>query len=102
MHGGAGALLSIGLLRAVDYDSMAACVESAFLEGGDSFISLCLWEVNWWLLVWRLTWRLIWRCAWQRYGSWGIAQRSHATLHHPVMHGCGGACPGSGSKHCTG
>jgi hypothetical protein len=45
MHGGAGALLSVGLLRAVRYERMAACVEGTFLEGGDSFISLCLWEV---------------------------------------------------------
>ena len=46
MHGGAGALLSVGLLRAVDYASFAACVEGAYLEGGDSFISLCLWDVR--------------------------------------------------------
>ena len=46
MHGGAGALLSVGLLRAVDYASFAACVEGAYLEGGDSFITLCLWEVR--------------------------------------------------------
>ena len=46
MHGGAGALLSIGLLRAVGYERFARCVEGARLEGGDSFISLCLWEVS--------------------------------------------------------
>ena len=46
MHGGAGALLSVGLLRAVPYERFARCVEGARLEGGDSFISLCLWEVR--------------------------------------------------------
>ena len=46
MHGGAGALLSVGLLRAVRYERFARCVEGARLEGGDSFISLCLWEVT--------------------------------------------------------
>jgi len=46
MHGGAGALISIGLLRAVSYDHMHRCVQGAYSSGGDAFITECLWEVQ--------------------------------------------------------
>jgi hypothetical protein len=46
MHGGAGALISIGLLRSVSFQQMHACVEGAYSSGGDAFITECLWEVS--------------------------------------------------------
>lgn len=46
MHGGAGALISIGLLRGVSYDHMHRCVQGAYSSGGDAFITECLWEVQ--------------------------------------------------------
>lgn len=44
MHGGAGALLSRGLLAAVNLTQMVGCVLSTYATGGDSFITSCLWE----------------------------------------------------------
>ncbi len=46
MHGGAGALISVGLLRSVSYDHMHRCVHGAYSSGGDAFITECLWEVR--------------------------------------------------------
>ena len=45
MHGGAGALISIGMFRSVSYDHMHHCVQGAYSSGGDAFITECLWEV---------------------------------------------------------
>lgn len=44
MHGGAGALLSRGLLQAVNMSTITACVKATFATGGDSFITECLWQ----------------------------------------------------------
>ncbi|KFM22999.1 hypothetical protein F751_0357 [Auxenochlorella protothecoides] len=46
MHGGAGAVLSAGLLRAVGLDFMEACSLSLQSTGGDAFISICLWQAG--------------------------------------------------------
>lgn len=46
MHGGAGALLSIGLLRAIDFEAFEDCVLTTYSTGGDAFISICLWQVR--------------------------------------------------------
>ncbi|EIE25857.1 hypothetical protein COCSUDRAFT_46409 [Coccomyxa subellipsoidea C-169] len=46
MHGGAGALISVGLLRSVSYDHMHRCVHGAYSSGGDAFITECLWEAG--------------------------------------------------------
>lgn len=44
MHGGAGALLSRGLLAAVNISAMVHCVQNTYATGGDSFITECLWQ----------------------------------------------------------
>ena len=46
MHGGAGALISIGLFRQVPYEDMHRCIQQAYSSGGDGFITECLWEVR--------------------------------------------------------
>jgi hypothetical protein len=46
MHGGAGALLSIGLMRAINFEAFEDCVTTTYSTGGDAFISICLWEVS--------------------------------------------------------
>lgn len=46
MHGGAGALVSIGLLRRLRFDVMDACIQRQHDSGGDAFLSTCLWEVR--------------------------------------------------------
>ena len=46
MHGGAGALLSVGLLRAIDFAAFEDCVLTTYSTGGDAFISICLWQVR--------------------------------------------------------
>ena len=46
MHGGAGALISVGLLRQVPYERMHKCIQEAYSSGGDGFITECLWEVR--------------------------------------------------------
>ena len=46
MHGGAGALISVGLLRQVPYEHMHKCIQEAYSSGGDGFITECLWEVR--------------------------------------------------------
>ncbi|KAK9817252.1 hypothetical protein WJX72_011896 [[Myrmecia] bisecta] len=43
MHGGAGGLVSVGLLRILGYQRMIDCVESLHSTGGDAFITICLW-----------------------------------------------------------
>ena len=45
MHGGAGALISIGLFRQMPYEDMHKCIQQAYSSGGDGFITECLWEV---------------------------------------------------------
>lgn len=44
MHGGAGAVLSRGLLEKVNVSAMIHCVQHTFATGGDSFITECLWQ----------------------------------------------------------
>ena len=46
MHGGAGALLSVGLLRAIDLAAFEDCVLTTYSTGGDAFISICLWQAR--------------------------------------------------------
>ncbi|KAK9836092.1 hypothetical protein WJX81_000611 [Elliptochloris bilobata] len=46
MHGGAGALLSVGLLRAIDFEAFEDCVLTTYSTGGDAFISICLWQAG--------------------------------------------------------
>lgn len=46
MHGGAGAVLSVGLLREVSLEFMEACSLSLQSTGGDAFISICLWQAG--------------------------------------------------------
>lgn len=46
MHGGAGALISIGLLKQIKFDEIEACVLRQHDTGGDAFLSTCLWEVS--------------------------------------------------------
>lgn len=46
MHGGAGALISIGLFRQVPYEDVHKCIQQAYSSGGDGFITECLWEVG--------------------------------------------------------
>lgn len=46
MHGGAGALISVGLLRQVPYEHMHRCIQESYSSGGDAFITECLWEVR--------------------------------------------------------
>ena len=46
MHGGAGAILSVGLLKAVSLQRFEDCVFKTFSTGGDALITVCLWEVR--------------------------------------------------------
>ena len=46
MHGGAGGIMSIGLMRAVSLEFMERCTQSLYSTGGDAFISICLWQVR--------------------------------------------------------
>ena len=45
MHGGAGAILSVGLLRRVPLEWFEDCVSTTYTTGGDALISICLWQV---------------------------------------------------------
>ncbi len=45
MHGGAGALISIGLLKSISFRSFEACVLQQHDSGGDAFLTSCLWQV---------------------------------------------------------
>ena len=46
MHGGAGALISIGLLRSVSFEAARKHVKRSWNSGGDAFITTALWEVG--------------------------------------------------------
>ncbi len=46
MHGGAGAILSVGLLRRIPLGWFEDCVTTTYSTGGDAFISICLWAVS--------------------------------------------------------
>ena len=46
VHGGAGAVLSVGLLRRIPLDWFEDCVTSAYSTGGDALISICLWQAR--------------------------------------------------------
>ena len=46
MHGGAGAILSVGLLRQIPLCWFEDCVTTTYTTGGDAMISICLWEVR--------------------------------------------------------
>ncbi|DBA95033.1 TPA: hypothetical protein ACH3X1_002549 [Trebouxia sp. C0004] len=46
MHGGAGALMSIGLMRKVSWDFVEPCVLKTYSTGGDTFLQICLWEAG--------------------------------------------------------
>eukprot|EP00891_Asterochloris_glomerata_P003450 jgi/Astpho2/3450/Aster-07048 len=43
-HGGAGAILSVGLLNAVNYTELEMCVHATKAPGGDSMLQVCLWQ----------------------------------------------------------
>ncbi|KAG2491406.1 hypothetical protein HYH03_010197 [Edaphochlamys debaryana] len=46
-HGGAGMLLSVGLMRKLLYDDALACINSLIgYSGGDSLVSQCIWRVG--------------------------------------------------------
>lgn len=45
MHGGAGAILSVGLLRALNLEAFEECVLTLYTTGGDAMHSICLWRV---------------------------------------------------------
>lgn len=46
-HGGAGIILSIGLLRKLQYDQMYECFMSLHgASGGDAMFSICLWRMG--------------------------------------------------------
>lgn len=45
VHGGAGVLVSVGLLRSVDFDSLRRDITKSWNSGGDAFITTALWEV---------------------------------------------------------
>jgi len=47
MHGGAGGLMSVGLLRSVSIREMEDCiVQHGHSTGGDAFITICLWKLG--------------------------------------------------------
>ncbi len=46
MHGGAGAIISVGLLRRIPVGWFEDCVTTTYSTGGDAFISICLWAVR--------------------------------------------------------
>lgn len=46
MHGGAGAILSVGLLRRIPLAWFEDCVTTTYTTGGDAMISICLWEAG--------------------------------------------------------
>ena len=46
MHGGAGALISIGLLKSVSFEYVRRHVTKSWNSGGDAFITTALWEVG--------------------------------------------------------
>lgn len=46
MHGGAGAVISVGLLRRVSLAYMEECIQGDHSTGGDAFISICLWKAG--------------------------------------------------------
>ena len=46
MHGGAGAILSVGLMRQIPLAWFEDCVTTTYTTGGDAMISICLWEVR--------------------------------------------------------
>jgi hypothetical protein len=46
MHGGAGAILSVGLMKRIPFDWFEDCVTTTYTTGGDAMISICLWEVR--------------------------------------------------------
>ncbi|EFJ48850.1 hypothetical protein VOLCADRAFT_90525 [Volvox carteri f. nagariensis] len=46
-HGGAGIILSVGLMRKLLYDDAIACMESIFhCSGGDCLVSRCIWRAG--------------------------------------------------------
>eukprot|EP00891_Asterochloris_glomerata_P009886 jgi/Astpho2/9886/Aster-06600 len=46
LHGGAGALMSIGLMKRIKWEDFEACVLSLRSTGGDAFLSICMWEMG--------------------------------------------------------
>jgi len=46
MHGGAGGIMSIGMMRAVSLEFMEQCTQSLHSTGGDAFITICLWQAG--------------------------------------------------------
>ena len=46
LHGGAGALISIGLLRSVPLESVRRHITRAWNSGGDAFLTTALWDVS--------------------------------------------------------
>ncbi|KAK9815274.1 hypothetical protein WJX72_000949 [[Myrmecia] bisecta] len=46
MHGGAGAIFSVGLLRQINFTEMEQCVLSQHSSGSDAFVTFCLWQAG--------------------------------------------------------
>lgn len=46
MHGGAGTLISVGLMRKVSYEFMEQCLWSEQAPGGDGLLMACLWRAG--------------------------------------------------------
>ena len=46
MHGGAGALISVGLLKSLSFENVRRHVTRSWNSGGDAFITMALWEVG--------------------------------------------------------
>ncbi|KAK9916685.1 hypothetical protein WJX75_005772 [Coccomyxa subellipsoidea] len=46
IHGGAGAILSIGLMRRLNETEFESCVLSLKSTGGDAFFTVCLWRAG--------------------------------------------------------
>lgn len=46
MHGGAGTIISIGLLRKISYEWMETCLWQEQAPGGDALLMACLWKAG--------------------------------------------------------
>ncbi|EIE26267.1 hypothetical protein COCSUDRAFT_39407 [Coccomyxa subellipsoidea C-169] len=46
IHGGAGAILSVGLMRRLNRTQFESCVLSLKSTGGDAFFTICLWRAG--------------------------------------------------------
>lgn len=46
IHGGAGAIISIGLMKAISYEWMEECLSKEQAPGGDGLLMACLWRAG--------------------------------------------------------